>query len=373
MIFNEKSGRRIAIALVACFAWMSVITLGFDKFAYEVDAFNARTRLALTTGDADVRNFNALGLPVSYSARTRQPYVSPFYVVHYGLVYSDPLAERFTERPAWQPDPSRMVWNIPPPVSRQEYFKNCADWVVSNLARDHGQAHLLYQFDWPYHAYPNGGLTAPWWSGLTDGYAIILLLRAHDVYGDSKYLDAATKLYHSAIAGIPNGGSRNTFHGKPWIEEYVDPRADPGKLSFVLNGMIYATHGIEAYEKYMSISDPVAPALYDSIASNLGYFDRGKWSDYDAIGNSANLKYERVHVALLAGLPVLGNSAAVTAIRDRWQRGLLNPGWYWLTNSSLGISQEQFIFEYLAALLLPLSGYFAIRRKANHRKVSEGI
>lgn len=351
---------------MALVLWSLGVTLAFDKRAYEIDAFNARTRLAVTTGELDIRSFDAKGLPLSYSARTQKQYISPFYVVHYGLMYSNNLPGRDRKSgPEWVDDESMAYWNLPPKNFETSYFKNCADWIVSHVEYSHGEAHLIYDFDWKYHNYPNGGLTAPWWSGLTDGYAIILLLRAYDEYHDDRYLDIAGQLYKSVLTPIAEGGSLNMKDGQPWIEEYVDPRAKPEKMSFVLNGMIYATYGIDAYEKYMDTQTPEATKLYDSISKNVGLFDQGYWSDYDAIGNAANIKYHRVHVALLADIAKKTGDSRLWEIRERWAFGMNNAGLYWIAHSRVGLSQLQFLLEYLFSLMGPwLFTYVMLRRKA---------
>ena len=74
--------------------------------------------------------------------------------------------------------------------------------VKNARAGTSGLTHLLYDFDWPYAAYPDGKLKAPWWSGLTDAYATTLLLRAWDCFGDQRYLDTAKQLYSSAISPV---------------------------------------------------------------------------------------------------------------------------------------------------------------------------
>lgn len=348
-------GSRWRIALVSIMiVWSLGITAVFDKKGYEIDALNARIRLVVRTGEADIRKFDANGLPLSYSARSREQYISPFYVVHYGLIYSNEIPDRDRRNgPEWLIDNSMRYWNVPPKSGKSEYFKSSADWIVSHIDSTHGCAHLIYDFNWPYHNYPRGGLEAPWWSGLTDGYAIILLLRAHDVYGDDRYLKAAGQLYKSVLTPISDGGSLNILNGQPWIEEYVDPMADPHKMSFVLNGMIYATYGVDAYEKYMAISSPKAHLLYASIAKNISVFDAGHWSEYDAIGNAANIKYHRVHVALLENIAKITKSVTVKNVQARWRRGSQNTGFYWIINSRVGVSQAQFILEYLALALFP--------------------
>lgn len=93
--------KRLILFVVAFVA----VTAAFNFFAYEINQFNAKLRVLVRTGELGLRAFDDRGMPVSRNARTGEDFVSPFYVVHYGLIYSDihgldglqlPDAERIT-------------------------------------------------------------------------------------------------------------------------------------------------------------------------------------------------------------------------------------------------------------------------------------
>lgn len=276
------------------------ITIIFNRFAYEIDQFNSKLRNFLFRGEFSLRKFKD-GIPYSISPKLDSFFVSPFYVVHYGLIYSKIYKESYQKFGLhWSFDKTLDLWNEKPPVIKSEFFIKLSDWIVDNVRLLNGRYHLIYNFDWPYKGYVNNSLKAPWYSGLTDGYAIVLLLRAYDVTKNVKYLDVADKLYLSTITPIFDGGSLNFLDGKMWIEEYVDPKiGDYSKMSYVLNGMIYGTYGIISYEYYRNIKDGYSKNLIESIFFNLDKFYHSGWSFYDLIGNSSNLKYHRIHKALL--------------------------------------------------------------------------
>lgn len=336
--------------------WLVLVSLIFNYFAYEIEQFNASFRVILTTGKKDVRDFNSNGIPISHSARIGS-FISPFYVVHYGLIYSEGLKSGGFH---WRKDPSIDYWNVPVTVKENKerifFFKNAADYIVNNIIYKNGSAHLLYNFDWPYKNYPAGGLKAPWWSGLTDGYAIILLLRAGDYFNDSKYFDAAQKLYKSVLTDTDNGGSSSNLNGCKWIEEYIDPRFNSKNMSFVFNGMIYATYGIEAFELFFKkTKTPLSDELYSCANKNSKIFDLNGWSTYDAIGNSANIKYHYVNHVLLKDMIARDKISLKDNINTlkSFERGFNNPGFFYLYKGPISVSYFHFVLLFLFTLFFP--------------------
>lgn len=234
--------------------WVVLISFIFNKYAYEIFEFNTKIRVFIKEGKTAHREFDEMGLPVSYSARIGE-YQSPFYVVHYAILYSEHINyNKKGDSLIWREDPSLEYWNVHPNLSdeekNKEHFKNSVDWLVDNVDYSlNGKAHFLYKFEWPYKGFTNNKLEAGWWSGLTDAYAIIPLLRAYEIYGDDKYYKVATDLYHSTLSNYEDYGSLTYLDGNPWIEEYMDVNiVSQDRLPYVFNGMVYSTFGIQAYE-----------------------------------------------------------------------------------------------------------------------------
>ncbi|MBW8305224.1 MAG: D-glucuronyl C5-epimerase family protein, partial [Brevundimonas sp.] len=225
--------RRTKAIVISTLISAVIITGVFNVWAFEITEFNAVVRTAITHG-AKPTAFTAEGIPVQTNSHLSQKYTSPFYVVHYGLIYSEECRSRV---PAtgfhWLPDTTSSYWPQPP-RSSLDLFKHSAEWVLDNISYDrHGNAHLMYNFDWPYKNYPNGKLEAPWSSGLTDAHTITLLLRAYDCFGESAYSQAADELYKSVTTPVQKGGSLAYVDGHPWIEEYIDPRVQAISMSHV--------------------------------------------------------------------------------------------------------------------------------------------
>jgi hypothetical protein len=362
--------RRLWKVVLLNMVWVTLCIVAFDKFAYEIEEFNAGTRAFLRTGQTSIRIFDRDGLPVSVIAKTRETVISPFYVVHYGLLHSE--AARVTapqNGEHWRPDPSMAMWNVPPSQLSVDQFKTNADWVVTNVKQTHGKYHLVYNFEWSYRNYAGGKLQSPWWSGLTDGYALLLMLRAYDIYKDEKYLRTADVLYDAVVSPLSEGGSLIKLNGLPWVEEYVDPAAPASAMPRVLNGMIYAYKGIKAYELKRTPTRPIAESLRESILANTELFDIGYWSWYDQIENAANIKYHRIHVALLADPDF--SVASLETLRSRWGKGAQHPGFFWLLSPNLSIAKIHLIIDLalIASLLLILQIFRTIALKVAAKRI----
>lgn len=317
----------------------------FNVFAYEIESFNARLRNFVATGNVEIRSFNDKGLPISSNPNIKGKFISPFYVVHYGLIYSELYNDNRDEF-HWREDSSIEFWNIPPKENKKDFFKNSANWLIENLDYSFGEAHFIYNFDWNYKGYPEGVLRKPWWSGLTDAYAIVIMLRAYDVFKDEKYINAAEALYKSSIKGVKENGSLTYLNDYKWIEEYVDNKANTNEMAYVLNGMIYSTFGIKAYEDKFEIEERQTEDLLKSIEENISKFDEGeKWSNYDLIGTSCNMKYHKIHVALMSEMFKISKSQKFKIKENQWDKGLNNIGYNWIKNSKTGYAKLMYLGE----------------------------
>lgn len=295
----------------------------FSLWEYKIDQFNAKVRNLVINKKFNLREFDNNGLPISYSARSKAAFVSPFYVVHYGILYSNDLDHPQKYHYLWENDSSLKTWNFPSPLKYRTFgnFISMSDWVVEHISYQHNKAHLLYNFNWPYENLKSGVIKAPWWSGLTDGYALLLLSRAYILSGNHTYKAAADLLYESVTSTIQDGGSLLYLpDGNKWIIEYVDTTIESQYLPRVLNGMIYATFGVFAYEKTFPRGRTFRKDLLQAIKKHVADYDLGWWTGYDLIGNVANIKYHRIHVALLEDLYRLTGDIYYKKIQEKWKR-----------------------------------------------------
>ena len=265
------------------------------------------------------RRFRPDGLPISNIPRLGLSVENPFYVVHYGILYSGCRAAAHPGDPLWAGDDTLGLWNLPPPrgLVTFEHALVASAWVVAHC-QDRGRGyHLYYDFPWPYPGTSQGYLAPPWYSGLTDGYALVLLLRAHAETGGAVYLETARRLYQSVRRPVAAGGSLVWLEGgHPWIEEYVAPNNDRPPLVF--NGMFYATLGVLAYERAVRQTDPLGPKLLATLRVCADRYERDGWTHYDRFGRPNSFKYHGIHVGIARQLYRMTGDPRFQADAERW-------------------------------------------------------
>lgn len=204
-----------------------------------------------------------------------------------------------------------------------EQFLTAADWFVGN--QDENGAWSI-----PVTRRLAAGriqLRPGWYSAMSQGQAISVLVRAFIATGSSKYIDAAVRA--TGVFHVPSrrGGVRAEFLGRyPWYEEYP---TNPG--TFVLNGFIYALVGLYDLKRYAdeperSVVDALHSAGLDSLKSMIAMFDTGSGTLYDLrhvssndlAPNRARWDYHSTHISQLLLLNVTDYDPIFDATVRRW-------------------------------------------------------
>jgi hypothetical protein len=199
-------------------------------------------------------------------------------------------------------------------TTAKQYFINNVDWLVDN-SRSNGNYSLLeYSFDFPKY-----NLQSPWRSAMANGEALIPLLRAHELTGDIKYLDTATKFLNAFYVDVRDGGI--TYKDSPtewWYEEYATDDNN-SQVSRVLNGMLFALLGIYDYYNYTGSDDAkyVFVNGVNSVIKNLAKYDNNGYSYYDVLFTPA-LKYHQIHIDLLNKLYDITKQEIFQTYSKKW-------------------------------------------------------
>jgi len=196
----------------------------------------------------------------------------------------------------------------------KQIFLNAANWLV-NTAVSHGNYSILaYHFPWaPYNLKP------PWQSAMAQGRALQVLIRAHHITGDEKYLDTAKKLLNAFFVEVKDGGVTYKSPNDGWWYELFAGKG--GKEPRVLNGMMYALLGIYDYFKYTN--DSKARFLFDkgisALKENLSRYEyKGNYSNYDILGTTNPLGYHKLHIKLLGLLYDSTKDGTFESYYDMW-------------------------------------------------------
>ncbi len=201
--------------------------------------------------------------------------------------------------------------------ARRLKFMKVADWLVSTLTPNSAGLQVwMHNFDWDYR----DRLSAPWYSGLAQGQGISVLLRAHQLSGDSRYLYAARSAFQSFTVDVSQGGvACYDEQGHLWFEEYIV--APP---THILNGFLWALWGV--YDYVLATGDVEARKRFESsvqtLRGRLKDFDTGFWSLYEQSGTRlrmiASPFYHSLHIVQLRVMEKLTGERFFAEFADRW-------------------------------------------------------
>lgn len=202
-------------------------------------------------------------------------------------------------------------------AENRNVFLKVADWLVSHLEPNPGGIPVWnHYFDWEYR----DTLKSPWYSALSQGQGISLLLRAFKETGDAAYIDAARQAFTSFNTDISAGGVNfKDKQGYLWFEEAI---VNPP--THILNGFMWALWGI--YDYYLISREDSVKGLFDqgvnTLKDNLNRFDTGFWSLYEISGTRlkmlASAFYHSLHIVQLQVMFRLTKDPAFKEYAERW-------------------------------------------------------
>ena len=200
-------------------------------------------------------------------------------------------------------------------------FIAISDWLVEKAVR--GPAGLGWPVDFGYAKY---GLRPGWTSAMGQGEAISVLLRAHQLTRERRYLDTAFAALGPLTTEVSRGGAMRRFGGGIVLEEYPGDRPVA-----VLNGWIFALLGV--HELATTTGDVVARRLFEDSSSTLidllPRYDVGWWSRYSLYDHGrpdlAKPFYQALHPVLLDALNMVHPSEQLVTIARRWESQLTMP------------------------------------------------
>jgi hypothetical protein len=164
----------------------------------------------------------------------------------------------------------------------------------------------------------------PWASSMVQGWAASLFVRAYQLDGDERYLEAARQTCGPFFVPVAQGGLLDHLpHGVPFYEKYPFD----GQVRHVLNGFMSSLFGL--YDLARATDDPAARQLFENGLATLRdertlmAFDNGYTTLYD-LGSGrratpAGVFYTWVHARQLAGLARITGSSHLLAWAERWR------------------------------------------------------
>jgi heparosan-N-sulfate-glucuronate 5-epimerase len=206
----------------------------------------------------------------------------------------------------------------------RQYFLNTADWLVNNAKEQGPNNYTLWEYRFPWSSY--GWISPPYSSGLAQAQGLMVLILAHNLTGDEKFLIEANKAVRSFLVDYDKGGVvSNEEDGRNGSSPsaFIHLLAKPGfKKIYALNGHTQSL--LLLWEYYQQTHDPVVKTIFDSgikwLRDNLWRFDTGSWSYYDQMENLASLDYHKAQITQLKSLYEITGESILKEYSDRFDK-----------------------------------------------------
>lgn len=182
-----------------------------------------------------------------------------------------------------------------------EKVKASADWAVNNQNED--GSWVTFAYEQPNHPY----------SSMAQGEGISLLLRAHILLNDDRYLDSAKKAFMFMIKPLEEGGTTKYDGDDVYFYECTE---DP----LILNGWIFSLWGVYDYFKYFREErcGIILSKTINSLEKKLPDFDLGYWSMYEDGKRICSPFYHKLHIAQLNVMFELTGKIVFSAYSKKW-------------------------------------------------------
>jgi hypothetical protein len=184
------------------------------------------------------------------------------------------------------------------------------------------QSDGTYRYDFPHQAY---GVAPGWISGLAQGEAFSVFLRAYALTKRGEFLDRGHAALSSFERAVENGGVTYVCGDDVFFEEM------PGRVTHILNGHVSAAFAVWEAIRY-GIATPALQQLHDraidTLVRWLPLYDADGWSFYELAvqGNRKRryvpITYHQTHIAVLHVYAAITGRAEFARMSERWRRGL---------------------------------------------------
>lgn len=173
----------------------------------------------------------------------------------------------------------------------KKFFMNAVNWLNENTIK-----HENYSIFELSYKHVNYQLPIGWHDAMGQGRIINLMLKAHNLTNDQKYLNEAKLLSNAYFIDISDGGlTYKTKNNGWWYEHFAHKE---GLHPRVLNGMMFTL--LDLYSLYEYTNDTDVKFLFDqgiiALKNDLPIYDFFGYTYYDSLKGSTNYNYQKIHV-----------------------------------------------------------------------------
>lgn len=196
----------------------------------------------------------------------------------------------------------------------KKLFMNSVYWLTENTIK-HGN-YSIFEFSYKHVNYQ---LPIGWHDAMGQGRIINLMLKAHNLTNDEKYLKEAKLLSNAYFIDISDGGlTYKTKNNGWWYEHYAHK---DGLNPRVLNGMMFTMQDIHTLYEYTN--DPEVKFLFDkgiiALKNDLPIYDFFGYAYYDSLKGSTTYNYQTIHVQKSIWLYDITDEEIFLEYHNKWK------------------------------------------------------
>ncbi len=195
-----------------------------------------------------------------------------------------------------------------------------AQRLMDNAVEVNGAWFLPYRFHFALHGVETDPMPVPWYSAMAQGTALSVFTRLYEITGDSKYLDAAQKIFASYLLLGESTERPWVVHvdnsGYLWLDEFP---VVGGLSDLTLNGFVFAAYGLFDYQQVTGNADALM-LLQGALTTVKHYLPNfrvpGYLSKYCLRHESEYKDYHMVHTSQMNELYTMTEDVAFAQMVD---------------------------------------------------------
>ncbi len=175
---------------------------------------------------------------------------------------------------------------------------NSAEWLIQHVSDKGNYSLWEYSFPWPYYRC----LNHPYASATSQAQGMVVLMLAHEITHDNKYLESAKKSFGAFLIDYKQGGVVTRKNKDILIfQEIAKPTY---AQTDILNGHIFSVVSLLRYYNYThdAIVKEVADKGINYLKKYIQTYDAGNWSYFDHFHTYATKNYHLLHISQLDSL-----------------------------------------------------------------------
>lgn len=196
----------------------------------------------------------------------------------------------------------------------KNFFMNAVDWLNENTVKHENYSIFEHSFKHVNYQLPVG-----WHDAMGQGRIINLMLKAHNLTNDQKYLNEAKLLSNAYFVDVSDGGLTYKTKNNGWWYEHFAHKY--GLHPRVLNGMMFTL--LDLHSLYEYTNDPDVKFLFDqgifALKNELPIYDFFGYTYYDSLKGSTNYNYQIIHVEQTRLLYEITGEKIFIEYHDKWK------------------------------------------------------